>query len=83
MMIMSIIIFGLTMVEVDNTVRRMKLADTHEDTTFSPGIIQNANVIHAALLPYPYQDTDLPLLAFASRMQICFPSPSAPCTNPV
>ena len=64
MTIMSVIFFGLTLVEVDNTVRRMKLADAPEDDSFGPAVVQNAYVMDAVLLPYPYQDTDLPLLAF-------------------
>ena len=64
MLIVTIVFFGLTMIDVDNTVRRLKLNDAQDDAAFSPAVIQNANVTRAELLPYPYKDSDLPLLAF-------------------
>ena len=64
MLILSIVCFGLTMIDVDNTIRRIKASDAQEDSTFSPGQIQNATVTYASLLPVEYRDSDLPLLAF-------------------
>ena len=64
MLIMSIVLGGLAMIDVDNTIRRLKWQDAQEDSSFSPGVIQNAAVSDATLLPLQYKDSDLPLLAF-------------------
>lgn len=64
MLIITIVFFGVAMIDVDNTVRRIKAADVQEDSSFAPGVIQNAAVTRAELLPLQYRDTDLPLLAF-------------------
>ena len=64
MLIVSVVCFSIAMIDVDNTVRRIKAADTLADAAFSPAVIQNAAITHAELLPLEYRDSDLPLLAF-------------------
>ncbi|MBQ4580312.1 MAG: HAMP domain-containing protein [Clostridia bacterium] len=64
MLIITLVCIGLTMINVDNTVRRIKIGDALEDSSFSPTVIQNADVTAAALLPFEYKESDLPLLAF-------------------
>ncbi len=64
MLIMSLAFFALTMIDVDNTVRRIKTGDAQADSTFAASTIQDADVTRATLLPFPYKDSDLPLLAF-------------------
>ena len=64
MLILSLVIWGLTMIEVDNTVRRLKWGNVESDSTFLQNVIQNADVHTAQLLPFQYKDSDLPLLAF-------------------
>ena len=64
MLIISLVCAGGLMIDVDNTVRRMKTADTQEQADFSPAVVQNADVTRAILLPVLYKDSDLPLLAF-------------------
>ncbi len=64
MLIISIACFGLTMIDVDNTVRRIKTSDAQADSTFAASTIQDANVTRAELLPIPYEGSDLPLFAF-------------------
>ncbi len=64
MLIISLVLIGLTMIDVDNTVRRLKSGDVQEDSVFTADVIQNAYVIRAELLPMQYRDSDLPLLAF-------------------
>lgn len=64
MLIMSLACFALTMVDIDNTVRRIKRSDPQPDHSFEPGVIQNVSVTRAELLSLPYKDSDLPLLAF-------------------
>lgn len=64
MLVMSLVCFGLMMIDVDNTVRRLKLEEPQADSSFSPVVIQNTEVAQAVLLPVPYKDNDLPLLSF-------------------
>ena len=64
MLIMSLICFGLAMLDVDNTVRRLKWGDAQPDGAFSPALIQHSDVTRAALLDLQYKESDLPLLAF-------------------
>ena len=64
MAIISLVFFGLTMVDIDNTMRRVKAADAQSDAAFSPADIQNATLTQAILLPVEYKESDLPLLAF-------------------
>ena len=64
MLLLSVVCFGLTMVEVDNTIRRIKISDPQTDATFDAGAVQNPAVTQAALLPFQYKDSDLPLFAF-------------------
>jgi len=64
MLILSVVCFGLTMFDVDNTVRRLKLAEPQADSSFSPAMIQNIGIARAELLSMQYKDSDLPLLAF-------------------
>ena len=64
MLIVSVVCFSIAMIDMDNTVRRIKAADTLADAAFSPAVIQNAAITHAELLPLEYRDSDLPLLAF-------------------
>ena len=64
LLIVSAVCFTLTMIDVDNTVRRIKAADAREDASFAAGVIQNDAVTRAELLPLQYRDSDLPLLAF-------------------
>lgn len=64
MLLLSVVCFGLTMVEVDNTIRRIKISNPQTDATFDAGAVQNPAVTQAALLPFQYKDSDLPLFAF-------------------
>lgn len=64
MLLISLVCCGLLMIDVDNTVRRIKAADPQEDAAFTPGQIQNAAITQAEMLPIQYKDSDLPLLAF-------------------
>ena len=64
MLIVTLLCIGLTMVDVDNTVRRMKSGDTQETSVFPAEVVRHASVTHAELLPLQYKDSDLPLLAF-------------------
>ena len=64
MLLLSVVCFGLMMVEVDNTVRRIKISNPQTDATFDAGAVQNPAVTQAALLPFQYKDSDLPLFAF-------------------
>lgn len=64
MLLLSVVCFGLTMVEVDNTIRRIKISNPQTDATFDAGAVQNPSVTQAALLPFQYKDSDLPLFAF-------------------
>ncbi len=64
MLIMSLVFFSLALVNVDNTVRRLKWADAQNEATFTPDIIQNTAVTRAELLSFQYKDSDLPLLAY-------------------
>ena len=64
MLLLSVVCFGLTMVEVDNTIRRIKISNPQTDATFDVGAVQNPAVTQAALLPFQYKDSDLPLFAF-------------------
>ncbi len=64
MLLISIVFGALTMIDVDNTVRRIKRSDALGDNSFGQEVIQNAAVTRAELLPLPYKDSDLPLLAF-------------------
>ncbi len=64
MLIMSLACFCLTMIDVDNTVRRIKTGDAQEGHAISPGVIQNAGVTRAVILPLRYTDSDLPALSF-------------------
>ena len=64
MLIITLVFTALTMIDVDNTIRRIKTGDALEDSTFSPAVIQNADVSRATLLPLEYKESDLPLLAF-------------------
>jgi len=64
MLIVSLVCFSLAMADVDNTVRRIKRSDAQLDASFEPGVIQNADVTRAELLPQPYQESDLPLMSF-------------------
>ena len=64
MLIVTLVVIGLTTVDVDNTVRRLKAGDAQEDSSFPADVVQNAYVTRAELLPMQYKDSDLPLLAF-------------------
>ena len=64
MLIISVVFFSLVLVDVDNTVRRLKWADAQDNVDFSPAVIQNAAVSHAALLAAQYKDSDLPLFSY-------------------
>ena len=64
MLILSVVCFSLAMVDVDNTVRRIKRSEAYNNSTFDQHVIQNAAVTRAELLSIPYKDSDLPLLAF-------------------
>ena len=64
MLIMSVVHFSLSLISVDNTVRRLKWGDVQEGSAFTADIIQNPAVTRAELLSYQYKDSDLPLLAY-------------------
>ena len=64
MAIISLVLGALTAIDMDNTLRRIKRSEAHEDAAFGQEVIQNAAVTRAELLPMPYKDSDLPLLAF-------------------
>ena len=64
MLLVSVLFGGLVLVDVDNTVRRLKWAEADVDGAFSPAIIQNAAVVRSDLLPTQYKDSDLPLFSF-------------------
>ena len=64
MLIISLVGLGMMMIDVDNTVRRIKASDTQADLSFNQAQIQNATVSSAALLSAEYKESDLPLLAF-------------------
>ena len=64
MTIISLVCFGLMMVDIDNTMRRVKTSDAQSDAFFSPADIQNATLTQAKLIPIEYRESDLPLLAF-------------------
>jgi hypothetical protein len=81
LLIITVVFFGLTMLDVDNTLRRIKAADAQEDSTFAPDVIQHSAVSRAELLPLQYRDSDLPLLASASRMFTRPPSSCVLCTK--
>ena len=50
MLIISLVGLGMMMIDVDNTVRRIKASDTQADLSFNQAQIQNATVSSAALL---------------------------------
>ena len=64
MLIVTLLCIGLTMIDADNTVRRMKSGDPLETSVFPAQVVQHAGVTRAELLPLQYKDSDLPLLAF-------------------
>ena len=64
MAIISLVLGALTAINIDNTLRRIKRSEAYSDAAFGQDVIQNAAVTHAELLPMPYKDSDLPLLAF-------------------
>lgn len=64
MLIISLVGGALTMIDIDNTVRRIRRSEADSSASFDQSVIQNAAVTRAELLPLPYQDSDLPLLAF-------------------
>ncbi len=67
MLIMSLTIFGVTMCHINRTVSQIRRGEPLDDNSFSQQVIQNSEVSRAVLLPYAYDDDDLPLLDFCIR----------------
>ena len=55
---------GVTLANVDGTVQRLRWSDPLEDGSFSQESIQHSAVSEAALLPYPHEWDDFPLLTY-------------------
>lgn len=64
MLITSLVIFGLTMLHVDDTLSRIRQGNAQENGYFAQDVIQDSSVKTAYLLPHPYESDNLPLLNF-------------------
>lgn len=64
MLLMSVVLTCLTLADVNDIVSHLQNSSAAADGSFSQGDIRHPAVKHAALLPYPHEQDDLPLLDF-------------------
>ncbi len=64
MLLISAIIWGLAVVDMNNTVGRIQRQDAEADGSFSQAVIRHNEVTSARLISIPYQQENLPLLNF-------------------
>lgn len=66
MLLISLVLIGLTLADMNNTVTRIRWQTAEADGSFSPAVIQNSEVIRAELLSVPFTGETLPMLNFSS-----------------